>query len=958
MDDRLERFIAIIETLLIPVLLFGPGGITGLSSNKVEGTLNSGENQCVEYDSLQKLIQVRCESIHLTDIYNSLRNPTVLGIERGSDANQPKVWILNAGIVVDIEGSLIIDSSDTSWLKIIPTPTVQLKQKSANATEDTNYSDDTLTVIQNNSRPNSSNTNNITKIENGTLIVSKHNGDNPNGIHVHGSLKIDSVKITSWDPEKNDVISFDYGKRAGEEHTKSDYDTAEPRAFIRVSKDAAGTTNITNSEIAYLGYSCSRCAGLSYYGGEGSIIRNNDIHHLLKGFYSKNAAYITIDNNTFHDNYLYGIDPHTGSHDFSISNNFVYDNNASGIICSKDCYNLMIDGNEVYNNSGAARGIAFSINTTNSVAKNNYVHDQPRCISFNRGSNHNTIFNNTVSNCKTGIFLSTTGNNSIYNNKISNTKNGIRLYNPSNKIYDNEISQSTNGIDFDPMKYTNQTSDAASLTNPNSTFTNHERYLRKIVEDNELIDIENLYQLKKQKQAGTSSCIKYMPETKLIQVFCNSAHISDIARELNDTSILGRETSSSIKKDSTNHGVDNNMDANKVWVLNAGIEIKKGATLIIDSSDTSWLKIVPTPEYQLESKLTSDSTASGTLINATNIDSNEEQDEIPTNNAVLNKTNSIGAITVSKSNQNNPNGIHVIGSLRIDSVKITSWDPEKNDVIKFKLGKSAGEEDTTTLYDTSEARPFIRVSNKGDGTTNITNSELAYLGYACNSCSGLSYYGEEGSVIKDNDIHHLLKGYYSNGVGYMVIEDNKFHDNYLYGIGPHTNSHDLLIKGNVVNNNNASGIICSRHCYNLLVEGNEVYSNSGSGRGIAFSINTTNSTARNNQVYDNVRCVSFNNESNFNKVYNNTISNCKTGVYLSDTSNNQIYDNNIINTTNGIITKNLSNQIHDNEISNSKNGIVHESPANASNNETTNDGTTNKNSFNDIVKNNHIIGYK
>jgi len=41
-----ERFIAIIETLLIPILLFGPGGITGLSSNTVEGTLNSGQNQC------------------------------------------------------------------------------------------------------------------------------------------------------------------------------------------------------------------------------------------------------------------------------------------------------------------------------------------------------------------------------------------------------------------------------------------------------------------------------------------------------------------------------------------------------------------------------------------------------------------------------------------------------------------------------------------------------------------------------------------------------------------------------------------------------------------------------------------------------------------------------------------------------------------------------------------------
>ena len=58
------------------------------------------------------------------------------------------------------------------------------------------------------------------------IFVSKNNGNNPNGIHVRGSLKIDSVKITSWDPEKNDIIGFAFGKRAGEEHTKSDYHTA------------------------------------------------------------------------------------------------------------------------------------------------------------------------------------------------------------------------------------------------------------------------------------------------------------------------------------------------------------------------------------------------------------------------------------------------------------------------------------------------------------------------------------------------------------------------------------------------------------------------------------------------------------------------------------------------------------------------------------------------------------
>lgn len=486
----MERYITIIETLVLPMLLFTPGGITSLSFPTVEGILGPENDQCIEYDSTQKLIQIKCESIHLTDINNSLNDPTVLRVQ-GNSENQAKEWILSAGIVIDKDSSLIIDSSDTSWLKITATPTIQLKRP-ANVTEDTNYSDDTLTVIKNTSTANSNRISNTTKIENGTVIVSKNNGDNPNGIHVHGSLLIDSVKITSWDPEKNDVIKFDYGKRPGEEHTKSDYDTAEPRAFIRVSKDATGTTNITNSEIAYLGYSCSRCAGLSYYGGEGSEISNSNIHHLLKGFYSKNAAYITIDNNTFHNNYLYGIDPHTGSHDLVITNNLVYNNNASGIICSKHCYNLLIEGNEVYNNSGAARGIAFSINTTNSVATNNYVHDQPRCISFNRESNYNLVYNNTISDCRVGVYLSGTSENSIFDNNIFNVASGISFKNLGNQIYGNTISNASNGIAFTA----NVSNDTNRFSNGSNTEINHHEIVGKIAENNTISQTDNAISVK------------------------------------------------------------------------------------------------------------------------------------------------------------------------------------------------------------------------------------------------------------------------------------------------------------------------------------------------------------------------------------------------------------------------------------------------------------------------------
>ena len=424
-------------------------------------TAQDKSSECVRYEAKQKLIHIHCKSIHLSDINEQLINASILRSEsnastKGDTANG-KVWILNAGIVIEKEGGLVIDSSDTSWLKLVPTPTIQPAKQLVPLVEENGT--DTLDeeqiegVIASSvvSTQNSTNINNnvsTSSNEQQPVLVSKNNGNNPNGIHVRGSLTIDSVKITSWNPEKNDVIGFAYGKRPGEEHTKSDYDTAEPRGFIRVSKEATGTTNITNSELGYLGYSCSRCSGLSYYGGEGSVIQGNDIHHLLKGYYSKSMGSMVIADNKFHDNYLYGIDPHTGSHDMSILRNTVYNNNASGIICSKHCYNLLIEGNRVYNNTGVGRGIAFSINTTNSVARDNHVSDQLRCISFNRNSNFNEIYNNTVSDCINGFYLANTTNNYIHNNIVQNVTHAFVMKDINNTINKNTVDGAGNGIVF------------------------------------------------------------------------------------------------------------------------------------------------------------------------------------------------------------------------------------------------------------------------------------------------------------------------------------------------------------------------------------------------------------------------------------------------------------------------------------------------------------------------------
>ena len=138
------------------------------------------------------------------------------------------------------------------------------------------------------------------------------------------------MKITSWNPSSNDYVT-----------TINTEGRAVARPFIYVESNATGTTDITNSEIAYLKH-------LSYYGGNGSIVKGNNIHHIwFGGFYSVGVGDIVIENNNVHDNGIYGLDPHTGTHDMIIRNNIVHDNGAIDIICSLDCYNITIENNIV-----------------------------------------------------------------------------------------------------------------------------------------------------------------------------------------------------------------------------------------------------------------------------------------------------------------------------------------------------------------------------------------------------------------------------------------------------------------------------------------------------------------------------------------------------------------------------------------------------------------------------------
>ena len=384
-----------------------------------QAATTAGSSSCINYDPSARLITVTCTSASLTDVYNSLNDPNILGIERQreSSSSSSNLWLLNANLKISQGATFYINPTDTAWLKIISDGTSAYK------------------------------------------------------VDVHGSLKVDSVKITSWDPETN-YYAVTNGTRIPNINGYEVHVGAS-RPFIKIEKDATGTTDITNSEIAYLGYEGgigAAVTGLTYLGGDGSVLKHNNLHDLYFGFYSSGVGGMIIENNHIYNNSKYGLDPHTGTHDMIIRSNVVNDNGGIGIICSLDCYNITIENNEVYNN--VEPGIMFSRNMYNSIARNNYVHNEGIAI-FVSQSHNNEIYNNTVSDSSNAIYLKdSSSNNIIHHNTVINSPKGINAFGAGggNTYYLNSV----NGI-VDSMA-----TNSSTMKNSKTTLHHHRHHHKTI----------------------------------------------------------------------------------------------------------------------------------------------------------------------------------------------------------------------------------------------------------------------------------------------------------------------------------------------------------------------------------------------------------------------------------------------------------------------------------------------
>ncbi len=256
-----------------------------------------------------------------------------------------------------------------------------------------------------------------------------------------------------------------------------------------------------------------------------------------------------------------------------------------------------------------------------------------------------------------------------------------------------------------------------------------------------------------------------------------------------------------------------------------------------------------------------------------------------------------------------PFGVNSLGNLIINSVKITSWD---------------GNTGTYVSTNGTVPRPYLTEDNGFNGQMNITDSEIAYLGYNRFDKQGITYIGGDGSMLSGNDIHDMWYGFYSAKRANITITDNHIHNNERFGIDPHTGTNHT-IRNNTVNDiRNGIGIICSDHCSDILIEDNLVYNTTRAG----IMLDATDSSiVRNNVEYDSRGAgIAVHGSSAMNKVYNNTVNNNRYGIKISlNSTANEVFGNRILNSSNfGLcITENSTrNDIKLNQINGSKNNGI------------------------------------
>jgi parallel beta-helix repeat protein len=242
-----------------------------------------------------------------------------------------------------------------------------------------------------------------------------------------GGIDVSGTCITSWDEGRNAV----------------DDNHVDGRSFI-LARDGSQMT-IDRAELHYLGFGDVESYGLSWRTeGSGGHLTNSLVTHLYFGVYSFGVGGLVISDNEVSDNVLYGIDPHTGSHNLTIERNVVHDNGKHGIILAENCTDSVIRDNVVYRNQH--HGIVLYLHSDRNVIEGNESFaNAAQGVNINESSNNTIRSNRVYDNTESGIGVGQTStDNVVQNNDVrGNQQDGLRLVSEANQtdVRDNVIGE-------------------------------------------------------------------------------------------------------------------------------------------------------------------------------------------------------------------------------------------------------------------------------------------------------------------------------------------------------------------------------------------------------------------------------------------------------------------------------------------------------------------------------------
>jgi parallel beta-helix repeat protein len=216
------------------------------------------------------------------------------------------------------------------------------------------------------------------------------------------------------------------------------------------------------------------------------------------------------------------------------------------------------------------------------------------------------------------------------------------------------------------------------------------------------------------------------------------------------------------------------------------------------------------------------------------------------------------------------------GGLDVRGVCVTSWDGAQRRV------------DT----DPGDGRGYLLARDGGRMT--IDRAEVRYLGYGATESYGLGWRtAGTGGSITHSLVSNLYFGLYSYQVDGLVVQDNEFRDNVLYGIDPHTGSRHLLIERNVVHDNGKHGIILAEDCVDSVIRKNVVYRNRH--HGIVLYQRSDRNTVEDNDSFLNAAQGINVNESADDVVRGNRVyQNGESGIGVGQTAQRNLVEANEI----------------------------------------------------------------